>query len=57
MFFAYGYLVTLVSCQLYFLAFTLAISASVYPFVFILCILLVGANHQVVGAYTGSVVA
>lgn len=59
-FFAYGYLdglVTLVSCLLYFLTFTLAISTSVEPFSIVLGVMLIRANHQVVRAYTGSVVA
>ena len=57
MFFAYGYLVSLVSCELDCLTFTLAIPASVYPFVFILGVLLVGADHEVVRIYASSVVA
>ena len=56
-FFAHGYLVSLVSCQLDCLTFTLAIPASVEPFSFVLGVLLIRANHQVVRAYTGSVAA
>lgn len=56
-FFAYGCLVSLVSCQLDFLTFTLAIPTRVEPFSFVLGVLLIRANHQVVGVYAGSVVA
>ena len=56
-FFAYGCLVSLVSCQLDFLTFTLVISTSVEPFNFVLGVLFIRANHQVVRIYTGSVVA
>ena len=56
-FFAYGCLVSLVSCQLDFLTFTLAIPARVEPFSFVLGVLLMRANHQVFRIYAGSVVA